>query len=96
MGKEKKPTKFTNVLESLDQFPVEHNFQFTKKQAKGSLIGFCFSAIYVILLITYAYNRINLFWTHEEDSHESFSQVNEMEDGPIEYKETQFIKGVVL
>ena len=96
MGKEKKPMKFTNVLESLDQFKVEHNFQFTKKEAKGSLIGFCCSAIYIILLVVYGYNRVNLFSTHDEDSYDVFSQVNEMKDGPVEYQETQFIKGLVL
>jgi hypothetical protein len=67
MGKDKKSPNLKNVLESLDQFKIEHNFQFTKKEAKGSIIGFCFSTLYVVALVWYFYNRVHLFWTHEED-----------------------------
>jgi len=95
MGKAKKPTKFKNVLESLDQFKIEHNFQYTKKEAKGTLIGFCFSVIYVLALGWYFYNRMSLFWSHDEDSYSVYDVVNDMKE-PIEFKEAQFIKGVIL
>ena len=95
MAKNKKPTKLKSVLESLDQFKIEHNFQFTKKEAKGSLIGFCFSAIYILALVWYFYNRVSLFWSHEEDSYSVYDVINDMKD-PIEFKEAQFVKGVIL
>ena len=67
MTKEKKPKKFHNFLESLDWFKIEHNFQFTKKKAKGSLTGFCLTVVFNVLLLGYFYNRVRLFWTHRED-----------------------------
>ena len=55
MPKPKKQEKFKNVLESLDLFTVEHNFQYTKKEAKGTIVGFVFSAIFTTLMALYTY-----------------------------------------
>ena len=64
----KKPKKLHNFLESLDQFKMDHNFQYTKKKAKGSLAGFCLTVVFNILLLAYLHNRVSLFWTHSEDN----------------------------
>ena len=55
MPKPKKQEKFKNILESLDSFTVEHNFQYTKKEAKGTIVGFVFSAIFTTLMVLYSY-----------------------------------------
>ena len=75
MPKPLKQEKFKNVLESLDSFTVEHNFQYTKKEAKGTIVGFVFSTIFVTLMALYTYNRISLFYTHDEDSKTSYKIV---------------------
>ena len=58
MPKIKKKQSCKNMLESMDQFPVEHNFKFIRKEAKGTVVGFWISAVYILLLIYYAFNRI--------------------------------------
>ena len=72
MPTQKKPTKFKNVLESLDEFKIEHNFQYTKKEAKGSITGFTCTVIWYIIIWGYFIERCSLFWTHKEDSQTSF------------------------
>ena len=97
MAKQKKPMKFKNVLESLDQFKIEHNFKYTKKEAKGTIIGFCFSAIYIAILVWYFYNRVHLFWTHDEDQYTTYNTVQDFKKlGAVDLKETQFTNGVFL
>jgi len=66
-----------------------------KKEAKGTLIGFCFSTIYVLALTWYFYNRMSLFWSHDEDNYSVYNVVNEMEEA-VKFEEAGFIKGVVL
>ena len=84
----KKRPSLHNKLESLDQFKVEHNFQYTSKQTKGSIIGFCLSTLYFIILATYAFDRLKLFWTHEEDSFGSFQEeVNPKENEEFFFKD---------
>ena len=39
---------------------------------------------------------MHLFWSHEEDNYSVYNLVNEFEDGPVEFKETKFTKGVIL
>ena len=53
MTKNKKQSKFSNVLESLDQFKFEPNFKYIKKESKGSLTGFFFTFIYTSLILAY-------------------------------------------
>jgi hypothetical protein len=80
----------------MDTFKVENNFQFTKDEVKGTLPGFCFTVVYAAMLTYYAYNRLHLFWTHDEDSYSTYDLVNMFEDGPVDFKETLFTKGVFL
>jgi len=94
MVKEKKT--MSDQFRSMDWFKVEHNFQFTKNETKGSLTGFCFTVVYIVLLGLYFYNRVALFWSHDEDNYSVYNLVNMMNDGPVEFKETQFVKGVFL
>jgi hypothetical protein len=61
----KKPTKFKNMLENLDNFPIEHTFQFTKKAAKGTVCGFFCSTIGWSLLGLYLFSQCLLFVTHD-------------------------------
>ena len=95
--KKQKPFKFKNFLESLDAFAVEHNFRYTPKEAKGSLTGFACSLIFTIIMGMYMFNRLHLFWTHEEDSYQSYKVVQDFEKlGIVNYAETEFDSGVLL
>jgi len=98
MAKHKKPTKFKNVLEGLDQFKVEHNFQYTSKEARGTVPGFFISTLYFIIMGAYAYNRMHLFWTHEEDSFGTFDEQLDMDEEPegFNLKDLKFSTGVML
>jgi hypothetical protein len=45
----------------------------------------------------YAYNRLNLFYTHDEDSFGAYQKVlNFTELGELKYEETKFATGVML
>ena len=82
---------------SLDQFKVEHNFKYTAKEAKGTMVGFIFSLIFIIMSGAYFVNRVMLFWSHDEDSYISFDLVVDFEElGEVEYKEAKFVTGVML
>jgi len=98
MAKQKKPTKFKNMLEGLDQFKVEHNFQYTNKEAKGTVVGFFISTLYFFIMGAYAYNRMHLFWTHDEDSFGSFDVPLDMDEEPdgFNLKDMKFSTGVLL
>ena len=87
---------FGAMMRELDAFKVEHNFQFTSDGPRGTGPGVCFTFIYFALLIYYFYNRVHLFWSHEEDNYSVYNLVNEFEDGPVDFKETKFTKGVIL
>ena len=73
--KTKKPKALHNILESLDQFKIDHNFQYTKKKAKGSITGFVLTMVYYLLLAGYFHNRVSLFWSHAEDKITSYKEV---------------------
>jgi len=45
----------------------------------------------------YAYNRINLFSTHDEDSYGAYKKVLNFDElGVVKYEETMFATGVLL
>jgi hypothetical protein len=76
---------------------VEHGFNLTKKEARGTICGFVCTVIFNILSLYYFYNRMHLFWTHEEDSYGTYDLVaNFTEMGEVEYKETRFVTGAML
>jgi hypothetical protein len=53
MPKEKKRRDLKDKMESWDAFKVEHAFQYTRKETKGTVIGCCLSAVYFMLMIVY-------------------------------------------
>ena len=97
MPKEKKRRDLKDQMESMDQFKVEHNFQYTAKEAKGTVIGFCLSTVYFILLLAYLYKRIHLFWTHEEDTYQTYKIMFDFDEADnIFLEDTGFSAGVAL
>ena len=97
MPKEKKRRDLKDQMESMDQFKVEHNFQYTAKEAKGTVIGFCLSTVYFILLLAYLYKRIHLFWTHEEDTYQTYKVMFDFEEaGNVLLEDMGFSAGMAL
>ena len=93
----KKKMKFKNFLESLDQFKIEHNFQYTKKEAKGSLTGCFCTFLFNLLMFSYLYDRLHLFWTHDEDSYNSYKLVVDFEElGIVDMRKLDFSTGILL
>ena len=62
MPKNKKPPKFKNTLESLDSFVVDHNFKYTNKEAKGTVVGFVFSVIFNNFLLVLRFLLVPLLF----------------------------------
>ena len=97
MPKEKKRRNLKDKLQSLDAFKVEHNFQYTAKETKGTITGCCLSAVYFILMLAYLYKRLHLFWTHEEDTYQTYKVMFDFEEaGNVLFEDTGFSAGVVL
>ena len=97
MVRETKKETIWNKLESLDQFKVEHNFKYTSKETKGTITGFCLTTLYFFLLILYFYQRMTLFWTHDEDTFGQFQEALDMEKKEqYEYKDFQIGSGIML